>query len=197
MDLNKSGLEFSRKLLTILENLLAENKDYWESSLFLSKVQKRLCQLRDDTKLVITEMNENPTFLLSGYDKKKTVGMVKVYVYLYQVDGDNLLTWMHTLRSLAMYNVTRPTYKNEEHVKELIGSKVDSNAKRHGYAEILVKSTDIISMEPVLTDALGHEMLILKEGGISVANIVSFVHANLKKYAIQNNELVFLSDINL
>ena len=176
--------EVAKKLATLLDGLLATGD--WQSSLFLRVASKRIQILLDEAKSLV-ELS-NPEQLLTKRVKESAHGYIPVYISLYQVVGNNLQNWQYALRLLSEHNTSRPTYRNEQFVRELIDSKPDS--ERQGYAIVHIKEDDIYTFEEQPRDSLGHEMLVLKEGVIKLENIVGFVHANKKHYAFVNNMLV-------
>lgn len=188
-----SSADLSKRLVDILSNLLGAGN--WETSLFLKNAKKRICELREEAQnLVELNINVGPMLTVAQQlAKKLPPGIIKVYISIYQSDSANLQSWLHTVKTLAIYNVTRPTYKNEQQIREMIGSKAD--IQRHAYAEVLINELDIIPIDPLPVDSLGHELLILKEGSVHLQNIIGFVHANKKRYSVHNTGLVYEGDI--
>ena len=188
-----SSAYLSERLFFILSDLLKAGN--WETSLFLKNAKKRICELRDEAQNLV-EQNANVGPILTAAQqlaKKLPPGTIKVYISIYQSDSSNLQSWLHTVKTLAIYNVTRPTYKSEQQIREMIGSKAD--IQRHAYAEVLISESDIIPIDPLPVDSLGHELLILKEGSVHLQNIVGFVHANKKRYSVHNTGLVYEGDV--
>jgi Dot/Icm secretion system protein IcmQ len=186
---NAPEVEIGKKLVKILDDLLTTGN--WNVSLFLQNASKKLRLIRDETQKLISKSNrsaqkEIEAEIASG-DK------VKVYVSLYQVEGGSLANWQQTLRSLTDHNVSRPTYLNEQHVKELIRSKAFSD--RHGYVVVQIKKSDIYQLEHNPVDTFGHEMLILKEDSINMENILEFIHANKKRYSFKDGKLIYLAEV--
>ena len=179
-----SRIEIAKKLAMLLDGLLATGD--WQSSLFLRVASKRIQVLLDEAKSII-ELS-SPEQLSTKSIKNSVHGYIPVYVSLYQVMGNNLQNWQYALRLLSEHNTSRPTYRNEQFVRELIGTKTD--IERHGYAIVHIKDDDMYHFEEQPSDSLGHELLVLKEGVIRLENIVGFVHANKKRYAFVNNMLV-------
>jgi len=177
-------IEVAKKLAVLLDGLLATGD--WQSSLFLRVASKRIQILLDEAKNLAELSNSEQ--LLTKKVKDSAYGHVPVYISLYQVVGNNLQNWQYALRLLSEHNTSRPTYRNEQFVRELIDSKPDS--ERQGYAIVHIKEDDIYTFEEQPRDSLGHEMLVLKEGVIKLGNIVGFVHANKKRYAFVDNMLV-------
>ena len=185
-----TSADLSDKLVKTLDTLLQTGN--WQSSLFLKNAGKRLGNLKqeaEDLKLSNTPQQTQTTNELN-VSKDQT----KVYISLYQIDGDNLQIWLHTIKALSSYNISRPTYADEKNVKELIASKADS--KRHGYVIAIVNENEIINIDPPLVDSFGHEMLILKEGSITPKNLMEFIHSNKRKYAIKDSELSFIEEVD-
>lgn len=179
-----SRIKIAKELAVLLDGLLATGD--WQSSLFLRVASKRIQILLDEAKSLV-ELS-SPEQSLTKSIRNSTQGYIPVYVSLYQVMGNNLQNWQYALRLLSEHNTSRPTYRNEQFVRELIDSK--SDVERHGYAIVHVKEDDIYTFEEQPRDSLGHEMLVLKEGVIKLENIIGFVHANKKRYAFVNNMLV-------
>lgn len=186
---NVTDSEAAVKLINILDDLL-KNKE-WESTLLLRTAKKRLQALRDEAQQIANELN--PSFSSKEPAQITEVikeGYVKVYISLYQTQGSNLKIWHNMLKSLAKYSITRPVYDNEEYVRELIRSKPDM--QRHGYAAVTVKKSGIIGSEKVNLDQFNHKLLTLKEGAVTLENIIEFVHANEKRYIIRGDTLILL-----
>ena len=189
------SVDLSRKLVAILDNLLIAGDWKKGNSLFLRKAEERLCELRDDAKRLI-EQHSVPQGVENIERKQKLgEGVIKVFISLYQFDGENLQNWLNTLKTLTSYNVTRPTYRNEWHVRELINSKADS--RRHAYVEVLINESDLINIDPLPVDTLGHELLVLKEGAVKIPNIVGFIHYNKKRYTFNGEKLIFERDVEI
>ena len=95
--------------------------------------------------------------------------------------------WQKLLRSIDQHSLTRPTYKSEAPVRELIRSKPDPN--RLGYAVVAVKEEDIMKLASPSVDPLGHELVTLREHAAKLENIIEFVHANKKHYIYKDHTL--------
>jgi intracellular multiplication protein IcmQ len=185
------SVDLSLRLVEILDKLLSTGS--WESSLFLKNANKRLQDLRSQAQQLVDAHNKDEMRSAAQKARELEPGIIKIYISLYQTEGADLQRWLHSLKALAIYNVSRPTYRNEHNVRETIASKAEM--QRHGYAVVLIHESDVIPIDPVPVDTLGHELLILKEGAIQLSNIIGFVHANRKKYLFQNNQLVFEKEI--
>lgn len=181
-----SSKDLSRRLVSILGEL--KNQESWDKSLFLKNAKRRIDELYQEAEELMrsTDIDNGGGIKAS---KQLAPGVIKVYISLYQSDSNNLQSWLHTVRTLALYNVTRPTYSSEQQVREMVSSKAD--IQRHGYVEVLINQSDIIPIDPLPVDSLGHELLILKEGAVQLNNIVRFVHGNKKYYSIHSSGLVY------
>jgi len=194
-----SPSDLSLKLKGVLQKLLA-SEAWKKDSLFLKKARERIVTLLEETEDLIESNNpQKPQADEDDKSKKDSPqpGTVKVYISLYHVspqqsESANLQSWLHTIKTLGLYNVTRPTYRLENHVRDMIESKADK--QRHGYVEVMIHESDIIPIEPTPVDSLGYEMLILKEGSVHLQNILSFVHANKNRYKVQGNNLIFVGE---
>jgi intracellular multiplication protein IcmQ len=180
-------IELRDKLLASFDEALS--KGDWEASLFFRTIGKRLKEMR---QLIIDEMpieTENSAQKFFQASSERHADLVKIYVSIYQTDWSNLDRWRSTVKALADYSVSRPVYRDEEHVKALLRAKPDK--RREAYVVTFVKPTDILPQSPgrVLTDRLGHELLTLKDNCIQLENIVEFVHED-KRYGIRYGDFV-------
>lgn len=178
-----------KKLIKILDDLLTTGD--WSASLFLQNASKKLRAIREETQKLISSTNNRSA--QKETETEVSGDKIKVYVSLYQVEGASIASWQRTLKSLTDHNVSRPTYRSEQHVKELIRSKAFSD--RHGYVIVLVKKSDIYQLEHNPVDTFGHEMMILKEDSIKMENIIEFIHANKKRYSFKDGKLVYLGEV--
>jgi len=184
--------ELGKKLVGLLDGLLEVGD--WTASLFLRTSAKRLRDLRDEAnKIAIQDTAQ--TLVVNTVETKKTIpqGYIQVYISLYQVDGANLQTWYRTIKGLLELSASRPVYKDESHVRELIRSKTD--LERNGYVIVNINPADIYGAEKPVSDPFGHELINIKEGAIKLENIVCFIHGNKKRYDLIKDGLVFLGNI--
>ena len=177
--------KIARELVTILDGLLACGD--WSSSIFLRAASKRIQMLLDEAKSVV-ELSSSSTRFQSHAVREAPAGHIPVYISLYQINGNNLKNWQYALRLLAEHNINRPVYREEQFARDLVGSK--SDIERHGYAIVYIKEDDIYEFAAPQKDIFGHDLVVLKEGVISLENIVSFVHANKERYSFIDNNLV-------
>lgn len=170
---NKS-IEVNKKLIDLLDGLLSACD--WESSLFLKNASKRFIALRAEAERLLQEATGANAAQHTVKEITKA-GHRKIFISVYQTEGNNLQKWFATMKSLAEYSISRPVYAEEAHVQALIRSKADP--EREGYVVLFVKEDDIIQLPPsrVATDRLGNELLSLKVGAVKRENIIEFVHA--------------------
>lgn len=187
-------LSISKKLKEILDNVLATGD--WESSLFLKTSAKKLRDLKSKVEKLSAEISgvdQTVGIDKSGDKIELQVGSSRVFILVYQVEGTDLQGWARTIKTLVEYGVTRPAYKEEDQAREFIRAKV-SNTERNGYVIVNVKDEAFYQVDQQV-DALGNQLFALRENAIKLENIIEFVHANKKRYAVRENELVFLSEI--
>lgn len=189
-------IEIGEELVSILNGILNNGK--WDSSLFLKTVKKRLEDVIQDAEDILSSINnssenaEDVTY--DGYFVKCPEGKLRIYVLLYQTDGAKLVNWQNAIRSLINYNISRPTYTKEEHIKDLIKSKkVFDN---YGYVVVDIEKSDFYSQDEPFYDMFKHEMLVLKEKVIKSQNIRGFVHALQKAYAYNAGELIYKGELH-
>lgn len=192
---NKSDLatDFGKQLLAVLTGILASGD--WESSLFLKVEADRLKEFSGQIGTLLK--SDEPKLDIIARDVARPqlpLGYSHVFILLYQIDGANLQNWYNNIKNLGQYSATRPAYIDEKHAQEFIRSKV-ANIERNGYVVANVKSGDFYQEGEKLFDPFGHELVSLKDKAVQIENVVEFVHANKRRYAISDNKLVLLGEV--
>lgn len=180
--------ELSKKLVDSISKLLQTGD--WEESLFLRTMKKRLEAVKEEAQQ-LTNTPGNASKII-----EQTVlspDQVKVYISLYQFQGNNLSIWQNMLKALPKYSINRPIYNNEENARKFIRSKPDIH--RHAYVIVAIKKDSIMPINSQLKDNFDSQLLTLKEDAIQTENILAFVHANKRIYALQNNVLTLKETI--
>lgn len=186
---NAPEVKIGKELVSVLQNVL--NQTGWESSLFLKTIYKKLQQLLSEAEEVIGESEGENDAGISGAKNQKILkeGFVQIYVLLYQFEGSKMQNWLYAIKNLLGHTTTRSAYKNEKEVQEFIRSKKQTD--RYGYAIVNLHQSNIYIVDPKPMDILNHELLTLKEGSITLDNIVGFVHGNKRYYDFQGDNLVY------
>lgn len=184
--------DFSKKLKEILNDVLAIGD--WNSSVFLKtsalKLNDIICKaekLSGNVEVLDENIGSN-----QRSSNEQVLGVSRVFVLLYQVDGSNLQGWYSNIKTLLEYGVSKSVYQDENYAKELVRSKT-LNIERNGYVIVDVKDDDFYQTDKL--DAFGHQLFALRENAIKLEKVIEFIHANKKRYVIRNNELVLLGDI--
>lgn len=184
--------EIGQKLVDILDGLLKAGN--WEASLFLKASAGRLRELREEASNLAQDETVNNTQIGTAlFSKSAPTGYIQVFISVFQLEGTDLQVWHRTIRALTEYNVTRPVYRDVKFVQEFIRSKADFD--HHGYVIVNIKESDIYELAQPSKDALGHELILLKEGSVKLENIIGFVHGNKKRYLVKENGLVFIDEM--
>jgi intracellular multiplication protein IcmQ len=188
-------IELGNKLVESLKKLL--DTSGWESSLFLRNIKKKLHLIQTESESLVAELSgKSAEAAQKNINALAPEGFTKVFVLVFQAEGRNLQIWRSLLKVLPQYGITRPIYLNEDHVRELVRSKTEIH--KYGYVIALVNNSAILSIEKPSIDALGHELLTLREGALKTENIVAFIHANKDVYVLdEENNLNKLPDVNL
>lgn len=162
--------EVNKELLDLLNKLLQTPE--WETSQFLKTSSKPIIEMRDKLRALVEQ--ESAPALAALRRRIPTEGHIKVFVSLYQADGDNLSKWQQILRNISEYSVTRPIYAQESEVQALLRSKKDN--KPEAYAVVYVAEADVQPSTPGSSDQQGHELLTLRSGSLHANRIYEFVH---------------------
>lgn len=184
----KDYKEIRKKILESLEKAI--NQGSWESSdsLFIRNIGKRLIEIHSRAAKALS-VNEAPLSVAAAKNRIEQDGHIRVYISIYQADGINLESWRTTIKGLTEYTISRPIYKQEAHIKSLMGAKIDSQCS--AYVCVDVKESDIVPAHAgkPIQDKFGHELLTLREGSVKLENIVEFVHQG-RVYNLAQDELV-------
>lgn len=174
---NPKGLEEIQDLLKDVEELIAKEKEYREKNKIGDRFQAIPRQLQEIKQYIeenSQELNSNDEAVSQEgvYDQQKTV----VYIYLYNAHGKQISRWSNMLspHQLQEYSVNRPVYQNKADVEAMIKTK--SNIEEHAYLTVEVSKAAIEAYNPPRKDALGHELLRLKDRSLSINNLKSLTH---------------------
>lgn len=175
--------EIREKLIQTLDSIIENGR--WGSSLFLKNLLKRIEAMRAKLLAKLTASTASSTVALLAATQKE--GYQRVYIELYQASCENIENWAKTLKSLTEHFVSRPVYRMEADVQELVRTK---HSRTDAYVTVWVKQSDIIpSSGEVLKDRLGHELLKLRENSVQLENIIEFVHDKIT-YVLEAEQLV-------
>lgn len=171
---NINTAEIKQNVINKFDHVL-ENGD-WESSLFFKTIGKRLQELRAEA-VAVFGMTEK-----QGHEAQVSTDSISVaddetlvYISLYQADGKNMQKWQTAIKALKGSNICRPTYPEKAHLEEMIRHKADP--QKEAYVIARVKKEDLLpSPEKGLQDRFGHALVTLREGVLTVENMVEFVH---------------------
>lgn len=178
-----------KKLAKLIDELL--ESDAWTKGIYLQTISTKVAELRAEVNTLLEEISGSENVDVVG-TASKSIGNVSVFVSLYQADAKNLSMWQKTLKRINEFSTSRPVYREEESVKQLIRGRPDPT--KEGYAIVQIKEADLIKpyTGKQLADRFGNELLTVREGAIKSENVAKFVHgANTYKY--ENGELVLES----
>lgn len=180
--------EARERLVNALDKAI--NEGQWEGSLFFRNILKRLHEIREYVVAELSDPEQDAGANAGVADTiaKQEQGYQKVYIAIYQAQGDRLSGWTNAVSKLSDYYISRPAYQIEDHVREMVNAK---RSRNDAYVAIWVHQEDILTTNKTL-DRWGHELLTLREGSVKVENIIEFVHDNYK-YSLVGNKLVLNS----
>lgn len=183
--------KLARKLIDALNTAIETGP--WSKGLLFEAIGNKLKLLRDQfqQELDVSIEEQSPTSQQNSLSKTGESSWVLAYLSLYIIEGNDIKKWEKLLSNLGSNIVTRPIYKNEEDLLTALRAK--ETKLNDAYVCVRLRAADIINppdnMPPV--DRFGHELLIVRQGGISSSNIVYFIHNNLR-YKFEKQELVRL-----
>lgn len=178
------------ELIKILDTAIAEGK--WDGGLFFQAAGKKLRDLRDRIKSETNIDVAQPITQTTVNTVMKYSGLIDVYVSLYCAEGNNIQRWETVLSSISRQAITRPIYKKEKDVRDVISAKELKINDAYIIAYVTENSiTKTLSGKP-LVDRFGHELLVLKENSIVVDNIAKFIHSS-GEYTYEKGKLLKLN----
>lgn len=173
------------RLVTALDRAI--NEGQWEGSLFFRNILKRLHEIREYVVVELSDPQQDTeaNVEIANAISKQEQGYQKVYIAIYQAQGDRLAGWTNAVSKLSDYYISRPAYQIEDHVREMVNAK---RSRNDAYVAVWVRQEDILGTNKT-QDRWGHELLTLREGSVKVENIIEFVHDNYR-YSLMENKLV-------
>ncbi len=178
------------ELIKILDTAISEGK--WDGGLFFQAAGKKLRDLRDRIKSETNIDVAQPITQATVSSVMKYSGLIDVYVSLYCAEGNNMVRWESVLATISRQAITRPIYKKEKDVRDVISAKDAKTNDAYIIAYVNENSiTKTLSGKP-LVDRFGHELLVLKENSIIVDNIAKFIHTS-GEYTYEKGKLVKLN----
>lgn len=187
-------IKIAKKLATVLTDLLSHTE--WDSSLFLKTTRKKLEGLLNETTAIVSEETSSAKEAAQKAPKALEAGQFQAYILLYQFDSSKLQNWQYTIKAFVSHSTNRPTYRSEQEIRAFIRAKKE--IERYGYIIVNLRDEDVYSLGEPIFDALGHQLINLKEGIIKLNNIVGFVHANKQYYTLlQDGRLNYQGERNI
>lgn len=170
---DNSELETLERFIGIVDKTISSGG--WQDTFLLQNMEKKIKELREEAVELQSRIKMEKQAKSIGAVQTKLDDFQTVFVSVFQQDYNDLRSWERTLKSITDYSVSRPVYKEEEHIQEMIRGRPDPN--KEGYVAVLVRKQDVVKGLPgkPATDKQGYELLNIKEGGIKPAGIQRFV----------------------
>ena len=182
--------ELKEKLLQVLNTAVAQDKELRDSLKIGDKfrfIRERLHALKNEVEAAVE------TIKLVDEGNKRVVEADEqlVYVYIFNARGMDFQSWLKMLHPSVYYeySVNRPIYGSSEEIESLIRSK--STRVQHGYMEIAVKKTAILSTpETAAKDQQGNSLIKVKEGSLRPERLIHFSHNGIQYFLDEDGHLV-------
>lgn len=162
----------------------------WQANLYLKGIKKKLEELRDQFEADVGLDQLNRESCNSNDPQGHGLNNItEIYISLYQSQGSNIQKWQEVIASLVRYSMGRPIYKDEDDVRA--ATHLTDRNPNNAYVVLKVNDDAILadSLEQPRVDREGRKLLMLKEGAITLHNIVRLVHAS-GHYKLVGNFLV-------
>ena len=162
-----------------------------DGGLFLDLMREKLQQIKQSfVQDVVSHLPEGSFGGTKDNQQTQENSETNIYVALYQMQGDNIDRWATILGAIGMQGVSRPIYKNEADVINMIRHK--EQPVKEGYAVVKVSVRDILpATNPPHTDKAGFPLLHVKGSALKISNVQRFVHKS-GQYAFKEGKLVKL-----
>lgn len=153
--------------------------------------------IREKLAALTTRVEEGLQELEAVEEKKSDVVAEDeqvVYVYLFNAHGLSFKSWQKFLTPGVFYehSVNRPIYTDKNLIEAFIRSK--PSKALHGILTVIIKKQDILAVpadSEVPKDAIGGELIKIKEGSLKFDRMVSFIHVE-KEYIVSSNGEIIL-----
>ncbi len=176
-----------QRILASFDKALIEGD--WESRTLFRAIGKRLREFRDQIENeILPEAGENTGSLKLQQENKH---LKTIYISLYQTEYRDLQRWMHCIKALTEYCITRPIYLEETAIKQALRAKTDN--VREAYVIAKIKPEHIIEEinGQKMQDKWGNYLVRLKENSLKPEHIEFFIHDN-KHYSVVEGNLVLV-----
>jgi len=174
---NDNHYEQKQKLLQLVKEAVRQDGELRATH----QVGDKFRFIRDRLNALSTHLEEHLSELTKKKEKKQDIlseNEMLVYVYLFNAQGIVLQTWQKMLNPSVFYDhsVNRPIYIDKAHIEAFIRSK--TNRVQHGYLTIAMSKEAVIksSASELLKDALGHQLIKIKEGSLQFKRLIEFTH---------------------
>lgn len=179
-------LQLAKSIIQSVDNVVGAGD--WQGSLFLKSTIKPLLQLREEAIAVRDElMREQGLLQIADYQVNDS--QIKVYVSLYQANGDDLKAWEGQVASIRTYMAGRPVYKTEEDARKAIRQKLIQASEAYVVVAIAKDKLLTNDFSSRRQDRNGCELLTVEAGIVEDKDVIEFVHLD-KHYRYFNNKLV-------
>jgi len=180
--------EVNIKILKALDTAISEGP--WSESPFLKATGKKLQAIRGEFAKGIGM--EGSLDVGAGTGATETAvpkGMIEVYMLLYVAEGSKLHKWEGILSSVEKYSLSRPIYRSEQDIQNILREKGDD--ANNGYIAVLISETDITeeSSEEVPKDRHGNELLVVRDRSVKPEHITRFVHVG-SEFQFKDSKLI-------
>lgn len=168
--------EKKEKLLKLVHDAVQHDKELREQY----QIGEKFRFIRDRLLALLSRIEEN--FRAAQKKIERTTYQIAedevlIYVYVFNAQGISLQTWQKMLNPSVFYeySVNRPIYIEKTDIDALIRGKV--NKAQHGYLTMAIKKYDILSASSdTLKDALGNQLIKIKEGSLYPHRLISLTH---------------------
>jgi len=178
MDEKDEKSKYYINLIRELDDLIITGN--WDGSLLYQAIGKKLRGFSEELKKELNiEPSESvpvtPTEMMDIVKQKS--GLVEIYISVYCTEGRNIAKWELVLSNLLRQIVSRPIYKREKDIKDVIHAK--ENSINDAYLIAYVTEMDILKpsfRDKAILDRFGHELVRLKENALKPENLTKLVH---------------------
>ncbi|BBB15105.1 Dot/Icm secretion system protein [Candidatus Rickettsiella viridis] len=188
MPYSEQEIEIAREVKKILDKGIQEGP--WQANLFLKGIKKKLEELHSqfEADIGLDHLKRDASSGNSSLTRPLH-NTTEIYISLYQSQGSNIQKWQEVIGSLVHYSMGRPIYKNEDDVRAAI--QLTDRNPNNAYVVLKVNADTILadSAEQPRVDREGRKLIMLKEGSITLHNIVRLVHPS-GHYKLVGNFLV-------
>lgn len=168
--------EKKEKLLEIVRSAVQQDQALREQY----QIGDKFRFIREKLHALLAQVEENLTEMQATLSEQVITPQLDetiIYVYLYNAQGLSMETWKKMVQPSVLYeySVNRPIYADLNALQSFMRSR--HNKAQHAYLAMIINKKDVLpGAEGILKDAMGNNLIRVREGSLQFNKLISFIH---------------------